>query len=134
MAREPVQREQTNSFVHGIKRIPSATGQEILFERRDFPERFRMVEGQQVFGAGFGSLEVYFTKAVGHLLDKGRVEPRPRQHDAERVNVASEGNATQQGSFNESRPTSHEGVVNDVTKLGAPFDEKSGSCGLKQAR
>jgi hypothetical protein len=62
----------------------------------DLVKRFGVIENQQVLREFFGLIKPDLPEAIFNLADRWRIQAGPCQHDAERIDVAAERNATEQ--------------------------------------
>lgn len=119
---EPVQRDHLNPFV---ERIKPPSRDKVFFQSADFPERFRMVEREKLFGKFIAARHVDFPKTSLDFGERWRTQPRSGECQAEWIDVVAERNATEQRSLDRRRSPAHKRIVNDVARRGQSFDEES---------
>jgi len=65
------------------------------------------------------------------LPDSGWVEARPQEDTGQGVHVVPEGHTAMEGRLQQRRASSHEGVVDDIARLGPALDEEPGQLRLE---
>src|SRR4051812_6402911 len=84
-----------------------------------------MKKNEQILRQLVEGLKIDLLKTFVHLFQRWRVQSRLGQHPAQRIDIATIGNAPEQGGFNGRCAAACEGIINDVARLGETFDEEA---------
>ena len=126
MSGEAVRRHHANP---GIRRRPVAT--QFFPKSANLAKGVGMVESQQLFRQAAAKIPVNFVKPGLNRLQIRRIKARRNEHRTQGVHVAPRSSSAKQRGFEDRGPAPHERIINQISRLGEPFNEKAGQLRLE---